>query len=153
MTIPCERTRAVIETYRFLRQLIRNDIRAPRSVRQTAVWLERHYPRPADIFMVAHGFTGVFSDPYEATFPIEVPDPVEPELRVELTERRYNELLDAIAHMPVADGFSFRQWLDQWLDMPHPVLHGATPRDVAGRPGGYDVVWHVLVGIVDSAFQ
>jgi hypothetical protein len=51
MTIPCERTRALVYTLRFLRDLQDPQAtpRVPRWVRRHAKALERHYPTLADI--------------------------------------------------------------------------------------------------------
>jgi hypothetical protein len=51
MTIPHERTRALVYTLRFLRDLQDPQVtpRVPRWVRSHARTLERHYPRLADI--------------------------------------------------------------------------------------------------------
>lgn len=46
MSMRHERTRAVIETQKFLEELrFRGDV--PADVRQSAVWCLRHYPMPA----------------------------------------------------------------------------------------------------------
>lgn len=48
MTMPHERTRAVIGTKKFLEELkMRDDI--PKDVRESAIWCLRHYPTDADI--------------------------------------------------------------------------------------------------------
>lgn len=51
MTIPYERTRALIETKSFLLKLVDTTRlpRVPRSVREHAEYLLRHYPSYADI--------------------------------------------------------------------------------------------------------
>ncbi len=49
MTLPYERTRAVIETREFLRLLLGNR-RVPASVRSEAKWLLRHYPSSNEVF-------------------------------------------------------------------------------------------------------
>lgn len=49
MTLPYERSRAVIETREFLRLLLGNR-RVPASVRSEAKWLLRHYPSANDVF-------------------------------------------------------------------------------------------------------
>lgn len=49
MTMPCERTRSLVQTGEFLRELSR-DQTLPESVRQQAKRLLRHYPEPWVIF-------------------------------------------------------------------------------------------------------
>ncbi|WP_327213308.1 BPSL0761 family protein [Rhodanobacter sp. Soil772] len=49
MTLPCERTWAVVETRRFLTALLTNR-RAPVAVREQARTLLRHYPSASDVF-------------------------------------------------------------------------------------------------------
>ena len=52
MTMPHERTRAVIETKKFLEELrLRDDI--PKDIRESAVWCLRHYPTSADVKMIS----------------------------------------------------------------------------------------------------
>ena len=51
MTVPDERTRAIVETKRFLDTLV-NPMATPRvpaAVRETAQWLLRHYPTALDL--------------------------------------------------------------------------------------------------------
>jgi hypothetical protein len=46
MSMPHEYTRAIIKTYEFLNELKkRNDI--PADVKDSAIWLLRHYPDPS----------------------------------------------------------------------------------------------------------
>lgn len=54
MTIPYERTRAVLETKAFLERLLnpRETPRVPRTVRAHAKWLLRHFPSYSDIELV-----------------------------------------------------------------------------------------------------
>lgn len=49
MTLPDERTQAVVETRRFLTSLLSNR-RVPAEVRGRALTLLRHYPNSADMF-------------------------------------------------------------------------------------------------------
>jgi hypothetical protein len=52
MTMPHERTRAVIGTRKFLEELrMRNDI--PKDVRESAIWCLRHFPTASDIKYVS----------------------------------------------------------------------------------------------------
>ncbi|MGW8173238.1 MAG: BPSL0761 family protein [Stutzerimonas stutzeri] len=50
MTMPCERTRAVIQTHDFLLELSR-DGSLPERVRRDARFLLRHYPSRTDMLM------------------------------------------------------------------------------------------------------
>lgn len=51
MTMPHERTRAIIETQKFLNELrLRDDI--PKDIRESAIWCLRHYPTSTDVKMV-----------------------------------------------------------------------------------------------------
>lgn len=65
MTLPNERTRAVINVYDFLVRLIspynKNGIKKiPKAVREEALWLAKHYPRPYDLYAAAKGCPEVF---------------------------------------------------------------------------------------------
>lgn len=51
MTMPCERTRSIVQTGEFLQELSR-DQSLPESVRQQAKCLLRHYPEPWVIFAI-----------------------------------------------------------------------------------------------------
>ena len=67
MTLPYERTRAVINTHAFLVRLLspynKNGIkRIPKAVREEALWLLRHYPRPYDIYAAAKCAPDVFDE-------------------------------------------------------------------------------------------
>ena len=55
MTIPIERTNAVIRTEKFLYDLLdsKKTPRVPRSIRQQASNLLRHYPSEFDMNMIA----------------------------------------------------------------------------------------------------
>lgn len=55
MTIPVERTNAVISTQKFLLELLdpKKTPRVPRSVRRQALHLLRHYPTEFDMNMIA----------------------------------------------------------------------------------------------------
>jgi len=52
MTLPYERTWAVVETRRFLTEVLANR-RVPAAVREQARTLLRHYPGPSDVFNAA----------------------------------------------------------------------------------------------------
>jgi hypothetical protein len=51
MTVPSERTRAVVYAHAFLKDLLNPSItpRVPKDVRETAKWLLRHYPDPGTV--------------------------------------------------------------------------------------------------------
>lgn len=55
MTIPSERTFAVVYAHAFLKDLLDPKVtpRVPKDVRATAQWLLRHYPEPS-IVRTAH---------------------------------------------------------------------------------------------------
>lgn len=55
MTVPLERTRAVNQTRDFLYQLIdpKKTPRVPKSIRQSALHLLRHYPGQHDMDLIA----------------------------------------------------------------------------------------------------
>jgi hypothetical protein len=65
MTLPNERTRAVINTHDFLVRLIspynKDGIKKiPKAVRQEALWLLRHYPMPFELHAAARGAPHIF---------------------------------------------------------------------------------------------
>lgn len=67
MTLPYERTRAVVNTHDFLVRLLspynENGIkRIPKAVRQEALWLLRHYPQPYDIYAAAKCAPDIFDE-------------------------------------------------------------------------------------------
>jgi hypothetical protein len=51
MTVPAERTFAVVYAHAFLKDLLNPAItpRVPKDVRATARWLLRHYPEPSTV--------------------------------------------------------------------------------------------------------
>lgn len=51
MTMPCERTRAVIHTRKFLEELSRDPVQTE-AIRKSAVGLLRHYPSNSEILLV-----------------------------------------------------------------------------------------------------
>lgn len=53
MTLPSERTRSVIKTEEFLRELSRNN-ELPQDIRSYAKSLLRHYPSADQIFSLGH---------------------------------------------------------------------------------------------------
>lgn len=63
MTLPYERTRAVINTRDFLVRLCCGEIRRiPGEVRQEARRLLKHYPSPLDLSQAAEASPDVFMD-------------------------------------------------------------------------------------------
>ena len=68
MTMPHERTRAVIGTRDFLEDLrLRNDI--PADVRKNAIWCLRHYPSAADLKIAGYATTRFGAENTFATSP------------------------------------------------------------------------------------
>ncbi|WP_163009901.1 BPSL0761 family protein [Pseudomonas viridiflava] len=53
MTMPVERTRSVVQTRDFLRELSKSSL-IPESFRDEAARLLRHYPEPQLLFHAAH---------------------------------------------------------------------------------------------------
>ena len=51
MTVPVERTRAVVYAHAFLKDLLNPAVtpRVPKEMRETAKWLLRHYPEPSTV--------------------------------------------------------------------------------------------------------
>lgn len=51
MTIPAERTRALVYAHVFLKDLLNPGVTpgVPKDVRETARWLLRHYPEPSTV--------------------------------------------------------------------------------------------------------
>ena len=64
MTTPSEKTRAVIETRRFLQALASDDgLSDSTNIRETAKRLLRHYPLDIDVSVSASAFPSVWSEP------------------------------------------------------------------------------------------
>jgi hypothetical protein len=53
MTMPYERTRAVIQTRAFLQELSIN-LELPEKIRKQALWCLRHYPTAFQVHLAAH---------------------------------------------------------------------------------------------------
>ncbi|CAB3795556.1 hypothetical protein LMG28614_04199 [Paraburkholderia ultramafica] len=69
MTTPAERTKAVIETRRFLQMLASDDsLTDPSKIREAAMRLLRHYPLDVDLAVSAAAFPNVWLSP-EASQP------------------------------------------------------------------------------------
>ena len=66
MTIPIERTNAVLNTEQFLLDLCQpsKTPRVPKTVREQARRLLRHYPRKYDLDSVVNGWDGVLQCPF-----------------------------------------------------------------------------------------
>jgi hypothetical protein len=71
MTIPYERAQAIVNTETFLMQLIRpkDTPGVPKSVRNTAKWLLRHYPTKGDISNIEE----MWQAPYECPLSLKNP--------------------------------------------------------------------------------
>lgn len=66
MTLPFERTTAVVNTREFLVQLCCGEIkRVPREVRERARRLLKHFPGPLDLSIAAKGSPDVFANSAE----------------------------------------------------------------------------------------
>lgn len=67
MTLPDERYRAVVHTQMFLYELCNPEKtpRVPKSVRQTASWLLRHYPSPSDMKQASYYAPDIFAERME----------------------------------------------------------------------------------------
>lgn len=70
MTVPIERTNAVINTHSFLRDLTNPKItpRVPKSVRLYAMSLLRHYPSPSEMHFAAQKEDAIENFGYSKTF-------------------------------------------------------------------------------------
>lgn len=62
MTLPSERTRAIIQTQKFLAQLSNPKVipSVPKTVRETAKALLRHYPERHDLETLVSGWGDAF---------------------------------------------------------------------------------------------
>ena len=66
MTIPSERTRAVVETRRFLKKLAAGRMQeSPEQLQHYATALLRHYPSHSDLYLTAIALPGWWSPPEE----------------------------------------------------------------------------------------
>lgn len=70
MTLPDERYRAVVQTRRFLLDLTNNEHtpRVPKSIRDTARSMLRHYPTQFDMEMVADKAPEIFQERMEPLY-------------------------------------------------------------------------------------
>jgi hypothetical protein len=64
MTLPDERYRAVVQTRKFLEELLSTP-RIPRAVKDNARWCLRHYPSEWDMEYAAKGAPDVFAKTME----------------------------------------------------------------------------------------
>jgi hypothetical protein len=64
MTLPDERYRAVVQTQRFLLEILTTP-RVPRAVKDQARACLRHYPSDYDMQLAAHGAPTVFQERME----------------------------------------------------------------------------------------
>lgn len=67
MTIPSERTRAVINTRKFLYSLLnpKETPRVPKDIRKMAARLLRHYPGSSELYLASKKDSSVFAKPEE----------------------------------------------------------------------------------------
>lgn len=63
MTLPRERTRAVLQTREFLRALANSGLDLPNGIRERAITLLRHYPHARDLRLAHLGVPGWFGPP------------------------------------------------------------------------------------------
>ena len=70
MTVPAERTRALVCTHGFLKDLLNPGVTpgVPKDVRATAKWLLRHYPDPGTV-QYAHNVCPVLFGPLTEHMP------------------------------------------------------------------------------------
>jgi len=64
MTLPDERYRAVVQTKKFLEQLLTTS-RIPRAVKDNARWCLRHYPTDWDMQIVSQEVPAIFQERME----------------------------------------------------------------------------------------
>jgi len=67
MTLPDERYRAVVQTKKFLEELLTTP-RLPKAVKDNARWCLRHYPSEWDMQVVAREVPGVFQERMEPLY-------------------------------------------------------------------------------------
>lgn len=61
MTLPDERYRAVVQTEKFLREILTTP-RVPKSIKESARFCLRHYPSQWDMQLAAREAPGVFAE-------------------------------------------------------------------------------------------
>lgn len=67
MTLPDERYRAVVQTKKFLEELLRTP-RIPKAVKDNARWCLRHYPSEWDMQQAADASPQVFAERMEPVY-------------------------------------------------------------------------------------
>ena len=67
MTLPDERYRAVVQTKKFLEELLTTP-RLPKAVKDNARWCLRHYPNEWDMQITAREVPGVFAEKMEPLY-------------------------------------------------------------------------------------
>ena len=67
MTLPDERYRAVVQTEKFLLELLSTP-RIPKKVKEHARWCLRHYPSHSDMMQASQGAPKVFQEHMEPVY-------------------------------------------------------------------------------------
>ena len=67
MTMPDERYRAVVQTEKFLREILTTP-RVPKNIKDGARWCLRHYPSEWDMQQVADASPQVFAEKMEPVY-------------------------------------------------------------------------------------
>jgi len=67
MTLPDERYRAVVQTKKFLEELLSTP-RIPKKIKDDARWCLRHYPNEWDMQIVAQKIPAVFQEKMEPLY-------------------------------------------------------------------------------------
>ena len=67
MTLPDERYRAVVQTKKFLEELLTTP-RIPKAIKDNARWCLRHYPSEWDMQIVAREVPAVFQERMEPLY-------------------------------------------------------------------------------------
>lgn len=67
MTLPDERYRAVIQTQKFLTELLSTP-RVPKAIKEQARWCLRHYPNEWDMQQAAENTPHVFAERMEPVY-------------------------------------------------------------------------------------
>jgi hypothetical protein len=67
MTLPDERYRAVVQTKKFLEELLSTP-RIPKKIKDDARWCLRHYPNEWDMQIVAREVPAVFQEKMEPLY-------------------------------------------------------------------------------------
>jgi hypothetical protein len=67
MTLPDERYRAVVQTEKFLKEILATP-RVPKKIKDDARWCLRHYPNEWDMKRVAEQVPSVFAEKMEPLY-------------------------------------------------------------------------------------